>query len=133
MRILYLTLTPIDFSCSPHHSPIILFLMFQLKDCLTNIGQHLRSKHWCQLDNVLTNKSAKPYVTVTKVNREENCFTDYRLLILSVSSPLKGKKRVTRPPKKLDIRLDDDTEFDELRVVRQNAATHMSWAKRKEC
>lgn len=76
-----------------------LFLMFQLKDCLTNIGQHLRSKHWRQLDNVLTNKSAKPYVTVTKVNREENCFTDYRLLILSVSSPLRARRELQDLPR----------------------------------
>ena len=77
----------------------IIGTMFQLKDCLTNIGQHLRSKHWHQLDHVLTNKSAKHYVTVTKVNREANCFTDYRLLILSVSSPLRARRELQDLPR----------------------------------
>ena len=44
---------------------------------------------------------------------------------------LKSKKRVTRPPKKLDVRLYDDSDFDELRVVLQNAATHVFGKKKR--
>ena len=44
---------------------------------------------------------------------------------------IKSKRRVTRPPKKLDIRLDDDSDFDELRVVLQNAATHVFGKKKR--
>ena len=61
---------------------------------------------------------------------------------------IKSKKRGTRPPKKLDIRLDDDkkvlleqfldeklstcdTDFDELRLVLQNAATHVFGKKKR--
>ena len=54
---------------------------FQLKDSLKNTWQHLRSKHWHQLDHVLSNKAAKSYVTLTKVNRAANCFNDHKLLI----------------------------------------------------
>ena len=70
------------------------------------------------------------------------CYSDQsqsrRKLLYRLQAPhsqcvfsIKSKKRVTRPPKQIDIPLDDDTEFDELRVVRQNAATHMSLQKEK--
>ena len=35
----------------------IMGTMFQLKDSLKNTWQHLRSKHWHQLDHVLSNKA----------------------------------------------------------------------------
>ena len=86
----------------------IMGTRFQLKDSLKNTWQHLRSKHWHQLDHVLSNKTAKSYVTLTKVNRAANCFNDHKLLISKCLFSIKNKKRGTRPPKKLDTRLDDD-------------------------
>ena len=46
----------------------IMGTMFQLKDSLKNTWQHLRSKHWHQLDHVVANQPAKPFIKVTKVN-----------------------------------------------------------------
>ena len=86
----------------------IMGTRFQLKDSLKNTWQHLRSKHWHQLDHVLSNKAAKSYVSLTKVNRAANCFNDHKLLISKCLFSIKNKKRGTRPPKKLDTRLDDD-------------------------
>ena len=122
--------------------------IFQLKDSLKNTWQHLRSKHWHQLDHVLSNKAAKSYVTLTKVNRAANCFNDHKLLISKCLFSIKNKKRGTRPPKKLDTRLDDDkkvllehflderlsscnTDVDELTVVLQNAAAHVFGKKKR--
>ena len=121
---------------------------FQLKDSLKNTWQHLRSKHWHQLDHVLSNKAAKSYVSLTKVNRAANCFNDHKLLISKCLFSIKNKKRGTRPPKKLDTRLDDDkkvlleqflderlstcnTDVDELTVVLQNAAAHVFGKKKR--
>ena len=78
----------------------IMGTMFQLKDSLKNTWQHLRSKHWHQLDHVLSNKVAKSYVTLTKVNRAANCFTDHKLLMSKCLFSIKNKKRGTRLPKK---------------------------------
>ena len=46
----------------------IMGTMFQLKNRLKSTWQHLRSKHWHQLDHVIVNKEAKQHITVTKVN-----------------------------------------------------------------
>ena len=122
--------------------------IFQLKDSLKNTWQHLRSKHWHQLDHVPYKKAAKSYVTLTKVNRAANCFTDHKLLMSKCLFSIKNKKRGTRPPKKLDTRLDDDkkvlleqflderlssfnTDVDELTVVLQNAAAHVFGKKKR--
>ena len=78
----------------------IMGTMFQLKDSLKNTWQHLRSKHWHQLDHVLSNKVAKSYVTLTNVNRAANCFTDHKLLMSKCLFSIKNKKRGTRLPKK---------------------------------
>ena len=126
----------------------IMGTRFQLKDSLKNTWQHLRSKHWHQLDHVPYKKAAKSYVTLTKVNRAANCFTDHKLLMSKCLFSIKNKKRGTRPPKKLDTRLDDDkkvlleqflderlsscnTDVDELTVVLQNAAAHVFGKKKR--
>ena len=86
----------------------IMGTMFQLKNSLKNTWQQLRSKHWQQIDHVLSNQAARQCITVTKVNRAADCFTDYKLLVSKCLFFLKQKKKGTRPPKKLDTRLDDN-------------------------
>lgn len=44
----------------------IMGTMFQLKDSLKNTWQHLRSKHWHQLDLVLSNQASKQHITATR-------------------------------------------------------------------
>ena len=78
----------------------IMGTMFQLKNSLKNTWQHLRSKHWHQIDHVLSNQAARQYITVTKVNRAADCFTDHKLVVSKCLFSLKQKKKGTRPPKK---------------------------------
>ena len=82
------------------------------------------------------------------VNRAANCFIDHKLPISKCLFSIKNKKRGTRPPKKLDTRLDGDkkvllkqflderlstcnTDVDELRAVLQNAAAHVFGKKKR--
>ena len=120
----------------------VMGTMFQLKDSLKNTWQHLRSKHWHQLDHVLANQAAKPFIKVTKVNQAADCFTDHKLLVSNCAFPLKSKKNISRPLKKLDTRLNDDkkaklvqfldekipacnNDFEELQDILQQAANHV--------
>ena len=54
---------------------------FPVKECLKTTWQHLRSKHWHQLDHVIDNKDARQHITITKANLLADCFTDHRLLV----------------------------------------------------
>ena len=51
----------------------IMGTMSQLKDSLRNI--------WHQLDHVVANQPAKPFINVTKINQGADCFTDHKLLV----------------------------------------------------
>ena len=92
--------------------------------------------------------AAQSYVILTNVNRAANCFIDHKLPISKCLFSIKNKKRGTRPPKKLDTRLDDDkkvlleqflderlstcnSDVDELRAVLQNAAAHVFGKKKR--
>ena len=126
----------------------VMGTMFQLKDSLKNTWQHLRSKHWHQLDHVLANQAAKPFIKVTKVNQAADCFTDHKLLVSNCALPLKRKKNISRPPKKLNTRLNDDKkaklvqflnekipassfDFEELQDILQQAANHVFEKKKR--
>ena len=126
----------------------VMGTMFQLKDSLKNTWQHLRSKHWHQLDHVLANQAAKPFIKVTKVNQAADCFTDHKLLVSNCAFPLKRKKNISRPLKKLDTRLNDDkkaklvqfldekipacnNDFEELQDILQQAANHVFEKKKR--
>ena len=82
--------------------------MFQQKDSLKNTWQHLRSKHWHQLDHVLTNQAAQQHIKVTKINQAADFFTDHKLLVAKCLFSIKPMKKGTKPPKKLDVNMDDD-------------------------
>ena len=79
--------------CS-RHQLTIMGSMLQLKDSLKTTWQHLRSKHWHQIDHVLANETAMQYITVTKVNTKADCLTDHRLLICKCSFRILRKKNV---------------------------------------
>lgn len=80
--------------------------MFQQRNSLKNTWQHLRSKRWHQLDHVLANKQAKQYITVTKVNLTADCFTDHKLLVCKCQLYIRPKKKVVKPPKKLNTNMN---------------------------
>ena len=66
--------------CTRFHLSI-MGTLYQLKDCLQSTWQHLRSKHWHQLDHMIANKEAKQQISVTKVNLTADCFADHKLLV----------------------------------------------------
>ena len=86
--------------CSRHHFTV-MGSMFQPKDSLKTTLQHLRSKHWHQIDDALANKPAKQHITVTKVYTKADCLTDHRFLICKCSFRILCKKKCLKPPTKL--------------------------------
>ena len=82
--------------------------MFQLPNSLKVTWQHLRSKHWHQIDHVIANKSAKHSINVTKVDIHADCFTDHRLLICKCSFSLKKKRKGKKPPRKPFLNMNSD-------------------------
>ena len=126
----------------------VMGTMFQQKDSLKYTWQHLRSKHWHQLDHVLSNQAAKQHIKVTKVNQAADCFTDHKLLVAKCLFSVKPKKKGTKPPKKLDVNMNDDkkekleqflnenlpvgkVDFEDLKQVLQNAATYVFGKKKR--
>ena len=57
----------------------VMGTMFQFKNHLKNTWQHLRSKHWHQIDHVLADEKARKFIHVTKINPTADCFTDHKL------------------------------------------------------
>lgn len=129
----------------------IMGSMFQLKDSLKTTWQHLRSKHWHQIDHVLANKTAIQHITVTKVNTKADCLTDHRLLICNskCSFRILSKKKCLKPPTKLDCLMSIERkerleqflneklpeckyEWDEFKTLLQDAAKHTFEKKKKK-
>lgn len=86
----------------------VMGTMFQLKNIFKNTWQHLRSKHWHQIDHILANRSAKQNITVTKVCPTADCFTDHKLLICKCNFRISKMKKGTKPPKKLDTHMSNE-------------------------
>ena len=82
--------------------------MFQLPNALKVTWQHLRSKHWHQIDHVIANKSAKHSINVAKVDIHADCFTDHKLLICKCSFSLKKKRKGKKPPRKPFLNMNSD-------------------------
>lgn len=127
----------------------IMGTMFQLKNHLKNTWQHLRSKHWHQIDHVLANKTARQCINVTKIDPTADCFTDHKLLITKCCFVVK-KKRKTKPPSKPDTTLNverkeklilfleeklpscEEESWDDLKKVLQRAAKHVFGKKKRK-
>ena len=126
----------------------VMGTMFQLKNSLKSTWQHLRSKHWHQLDHVIANKDARQYIAVTKANILADCFTDHRLLVCKCKFTLKRRKKGVKPPKKLDTRMTRERkdkleqfldeklaecseEWDDFKALLQEAAEHTFDKKKK--
>ena len=82
--------------------------MFQLKNRLKSIWQHLHSKHRHQLDHVIANIETRHHLTVTKVNLTADCFTDHMLLVCKYRFSIKPKKKGAKPPKKLNTNINSE-------------------------
>ena len=126
----------------------VMGTMFQLKNSLKNTWQHLRSRHWHQIDHVLANKNAKQHITVTKVNLQADCFTDHKLLVCKCKFAIKQKKKGLRPPRKRDTNMTSDKKekleqflneklpecaqnWEDFKNLLQQAAEHIFDKKRR--
>ena len=67
-------------SLCAEHDLVITNTIFQLKDKFKNTWQHPRSKHWHMLDYVITRQSHINDITITRVLRGADCWTDHRLV-----------------------------------------------------
>ena len=85
--------------------------MFQLKDIHKGTWMHPRSRHWHQLDYVLTRRKRLNDVLSTRVSRSTECGTDHHMLVSRVNiHTSKYKSQTTKPdrPPRLNIdRLHD--------------------------
>ena len=117
----------------------IMGTMFQLKNHLKNIWQHMRSKHWHQIDHVIADKQPAKFINVTKVNPTADCFSDHKLLTCRCSIVVRKKRKRTKPPTKLDTTMNTEKKerlesfldeqlqdlreesWEDLRQVLQNA------------
>ena len=133
--------------CTQNHLSV-MGTMFQHRNHLKTTWQHLRTKHWHQLDHVLANKSAKQNITVTKVSLTADCFTDHRLLLCKCSFSLRQKSKGKRPPVKPYIKMSPDKviqlnqylvgkladcpyEWENLKEILQGAA-NLTFGKKKK-
>ena len=118
----------------------IMGTMFQLKNHLKNTWQHMRSKHWHQVDHVFADKHTAKFINVTKVNPTADCFTDHKLLTCRCSIVFRKKWKSTKPSTILDTTMNTEKKgrlekfldeqlqhicegsWEDLRMVLQNAA-----------
>ena len=126
----------------------IMGTMFQLKNHLKNTWQHMRSKHWHQIDHVIADKQAAKFINVTKVNPTAVCFSDHKLLTCRCSVVVRKKRKGTKPPTKFDTTMNTEKKerlerfleeqlqdlreesWDDLRQVLQNV-TNQTFDKKK--
>ena len=126
----------------------VMGTMFQMKNSLKTTWQHLRSKHFHQIDHVLASASAKQSVIITKIDPKADCFTDHKLLISKCNFRLKRKKKGLKPPKKFDVTVtsgkkkllnsfldeklsDSSYDWEEFKVTLQEAAKYTFDQKKK--
>lgn len=125
----------------------IMGMMFQLRNCLKDTWQHLRSRQWHQIDHVLANRTAKQFINVTKIDPAADCFMDHKLLITKCCFLVK-KKRKIKPPSKPDTTLNIERKkklelfleeklphckgsWDSLKEVLQHTAKHVFGKKKR--
>ena len=100
--------------------------VFQLPNKFKTSWQHLRSKHWHQIDHVLADPQTRPQISITKTYLDADCYSDHKLVICKCSFRFfrksKGIKAPSRPkyiitPERiLDFqrRLDNDLANSEI-------------------
>ncbi len=93
-------------------------------------------------------KLQNKHIKVTKINKAADCFTDHKLLVAKCLFSIKPKKKGTKPPKKLDVNMNDDkkekleqflnenlpvgnVDFEDLKLVLQNAAKYVFGKKKR--
>ncbi|KXJ06725.1 Craniofacial development protein 2 [Exaiptasia diaphana] len=91
-------------TCSSHDL-VITNTLFQLPSRKKTAWMHPRSKHWHMLDYIITRRSDRGDVCVTKAMCGAECWTDHRLVISKLDIHIRPKRRPQgkkAPPKRLD-------------------------------
>eukprot|EP00745_Piridium_sociabile_P040226 TRINITY_DN767_c0_g1_i3.p1 TRINITY_DN767_c0_g1~~TRINITY_DN767_c0_g1_i3.p1 ORF type:complete len:1045 (-),score=247.16 TRINITY_DN767_c0_g1_i3:182-3316(-) len=88
------------------HGLTITNTLFKLPDIHKTTWMHPRSKHWHQIDYVITRRCDIRDVRITRVMRGADCWTDHMLLRSKLSFRIAYKHRLQRSDirKKLDVR-----------------------------
>ncbi|XP_066915923.1 craniofacial development protein 2-like [Clytia hemisphaerica] len=55
--------------------------VFQLSNKFKTSWQHLRSKHWHQIDHVLADPQTRPHISITQTYLDADCYSDHKLVI----------------------------------------------------
>lgn len=102
--------------------------MFQLKDIHKGTWMHPRSKHWHQLDYVITRRKRLNDVLSTRVTRSAECGTDHHMLITRMKIHTSKHKSQTakpnRPPRlNIDRLHDSKTKGRFARELSQQIST----------
>ena len=96
---------------------IITNTMFKAPDCKKTTWMHPRSKHWHQIDFIVTRQRDKTDVLSTTVMRGANCSTDHQMLRAKFSLGLRKvySKQGSKKPAKLNTQaLKDPRVRDQL-------------------
>ena len=103
--------------CSEHNLRITN-TRFLLSNKLKTMWGHARSGHWHLIDYIITKQSDAPDFRVTRVMREADCCTDYRLLIACVKLHItkSTRKNGSKVPKDYCVaRLKEEESADTFR------------------
>ena len=76
----------------------VMGTVFQLPNKLKTSWQHLRSKHWHQIDHVLADPRTRSHISVTKTHLGADCFSDHKLVLCKCSFRLLRKSKGTKAP-----------------------------------
>ena len=137
----------LEFCAQNHFS--IMGSMFQLPNRLKCTWQHPRSKHWHQLDHIISNTITKSAINVAKASLTADCFTDHRLVVCKCTFPLKKKKKGQKPPIKPSITMTQEkidrlqeyinenlpncsNTWESFKETLQNAAIHTFGKKKNQ-
>eukprot|EP00111_Clytia_hemisphaerica_P012368 TCONS_00036322-protein len=100
--------------------------VFQLSNKFKTSWQHLRSKHWHQIDHVLADPQTRPHISITKTYLDVDCYSDHKLVICKCFFRLFRKRKGTKAPSRpkysitperileLQRRLDNDLANSEI-------------------
>ncbi len=109
--------------CSEHQL-IITNTLFQLKDKFKTSWQHPRSKHWHLLDYIITRRTDRKEVLISRAMRGADCWTDHRMIRAKFQMEIRPQLKKTPPNTKLNCEaLKSKHSVDQLRA---QLATNLS-------
>ena len=99
------------------NSFIVMGTVFQLPNKFKTSWQHLRSKHWHQIDHILADSQTRPYISVTKTYLDADCYSDHKLVICKCSFRLSRKSKGTKAPSRPKYNITQEKIFEFQRLL----------------